>query len=127
MPVEDTIKIMQWNAQCITDTSKLIELRSFLNYRKIDILLLNETYLKEKHRFYIPGYSIYRKDRLGHGGGVAICIKNIIKHNVISFIIMYFFSYHGFQANSIKFAKSTIITALTKLFIVNGVYLYILF
>ena len=44
---------------------------------QIDILALNKTYLKPKHKFYLPGYEIYKNDRLvGIRGGVAILVKN---------------------------------------------------
>ena len=43
---------------------------------QIDILALNETFLKPKFKFDLPGYDIYKNDRLvGNKGGVAILVK----------------------------------------------------
>ncbi|GJQ66663.1 hypothetical protein Trydic_g4631 [Trypoxylus dichotomus] len=44
-------------------------------------MLLGETFLKPRDKFYMLGYSIYRTDRPDNqGGGTAILIKNHIKH-----------------------------------------------
>ena len=71
---------MHWNAQGITTRSAIDELTIFVNENKIDIVLLNETFLKTQHKFKIPGYTIYRNDRASHGGEVLIAIKSSIKH-----------------------------------------------
>ena len=43
---------------------------------QIDILALNETFLKPKFKFHLPGYDMYKSDRLvGAKGGVAILVK----------------------------------------------------
>ena len=43
---------------------------------EIDILALNETCLKPKHKFHLPSYDIRKNDRLvGIKGGVAILVK----------------------------------------------------
>ena len=43
---------------------------------QIGILALNETFLKPKFKFHLPGYNIYKNDRLvGTKGGVAILVK----------------------------------------------------
>ena len=43
---------------------------------QIDILALNETFLEPKFKFHLPGYDIYKNDRLvGTKGGVAILVK----------------------------------------------------
>ena len=43
---------------------------------QIDILALNETFLKPKFKFYLPSYDIYKNDRLvGTKGGIAILVK----------------------------------------------------
>ena len=43
---------------------------------QIDILALNETFLKPKFKFHLPGDDIYKNDRLvGTKGGVAILVK----------------------------------------------------
>ena len=52
------------------------ELQNYLPENQIDILALNETYLKPKHKFHLPGYDTYKNDRsVGIKGGVAILVK----------------------------------------------------
>ena len=56
--------------------TKLNELQNYLPENQINTLALNETYLKPKHKFHLPGYHIYTNDRLvGIKGGVAIVEK----------------------------------------------------
>ena len=74
------------------------ELQNYLLENQIDILALNETFLKPKIKFHLPGYDIYKNDRLvGTKGGVAILVKkgiivnqewkndhfNVIANNVV--------------------------------------------
>lgn len=73
---------MHWNCQGITTYSQSQELHQFITDYSIDIVLLNETFLKTIHKFVIPGYVIHRADRTTHGGGVAIAVRNTIKHKV---------------------------------------------
>ena len=61
------LNIVFWN--CQGPINYLIE-------NQFDILALNQTYLKPKHRFHLPGYDVYKNDRLrGRKGGVAIVVK----------------------------------------------------
>ena len=49
---------------------------NYLLENQIDILVLTETFLKPKFNFHLPGYDIYKNDRLvGTKGGVAILVK----------------------------------------------------
>ena len=58
------------------------ELQNYLLENQIDILALNETYLKPKHKFHLPSYDIYKNDRsVGIKGGVAILVKKGITVN----------------------------------------------
>ena len=58
------------------------ELQNYLLENQIDILALNETFLKPKFKFHLPGYDIYRNDRLvGTKFGVAILVKKGITVN----------------------------------------------
>lgn len=50
--------------------------------RKVDIVLICETFLKPHHKFKLNGYKIYRNDRATHGGGVAIAIKYGLQHSL---------------------------------------------
>ena len=49
---------------------------------QIDILALNETFLKPKFNFHLPSYDIYKNERfVGTKGGVAILVKKGIIAN----------------------------------------------
>ena len=55
------------------------ELQNCLLENQIDILALNETFLLQKLKFYLPCHYIYENDRLvGTKGGIAIPVKNSI-------------------------------------------------
>lgn len=86
MQYNKKIKFMHWNAQGITSFSAVQQLQLLLDAEKIDILSLNETFLKPHHKLYLDNYKIYRNDRdSAHGGGVAIAIRNTIKHKALPF------------------------------------------
>ena len=58
------------------------KLQLTLKEKNLDICSLNETFIKPKIKFYIPGYHLVRKDRsAGKGGGVAFPIKSDINYN----------------------------------------------
>ena len=61
----------------ITAENTFKKLYLILNHYNIDILLLNETLLKNKHKFNVPGYRVYRNDS---NRGTALLIKNGIKN-----------------------------------------------
>ena len=68
------MKIVFWNCQGLRLKRK--ELQNYLLGNQIDILALNETFLEQKFKFHLPGYDIYKNDRLvGTKGGVAILVK----------------------------------------------------
>ena len=67
--------------QCQWKEGQISELEMVLYERDIDILLLNETHLKDKDKFRLRNYYIYRNDRKdGPLGGTAICVKKLIGH-----------------------------------------------
>ena len=69
-----------WNCQGLKPTRK--ELQNYLPENQIDILALNETFLKPKFKFHLPDYDIFKNDRLvGTKGGVAILVKKAIVVN----------------------------------------------
>ena len=71
------MNIVFWNCQGIRPKRK--ELQNYLLENQIDILALNETFLKPKFKFHLPGYDIYKSDRLvGTKGVVAILVKKSI-------------------------------------------------
>ena len=50
-------------------------LQNYLLGNQIDILALNETFLKPNFKFHRPGYDMYKNDRLaGTKGEVAILV-----------------------------------------------------
>ena len=68
------MNIVFWNCQGLRPKRK--ELQNYLLENQIDILALNETFLKPKIKFHLPGYDIYKNDRLvGTKGGVAILVR----------------------------------------------------
>ena len=68
------MNIVFWNCQGLRPKRK--GLQNYLLENQIDILALNETFLKPKFKFHLPGYDIYKNDRLvGTKGGVAILVK----------------------------------------------------
>ena len=68
------MNIVFWNCQGLRPKRK--ELQNYLLENQIDILVLNETFLKPKFKFHLPGYDIYKNDRLvGTKGGVVILVK----------------------------------------------------
>ena len=68
------MNIVFWNCQGLRPKQK--EVQNYLLENQIDILALNETYLKPTHQFHLSGYDIYKNDRLvGIKGGVAILVK----------------------------------------------------
>ena len=75
--MNNTINIIQWNCQGIR--KKIGELVSFLNTLKVlpDIILIQETFLKNRHPFKLPGYQVERLDRKEstNGGGLMTCIR----------------------------------------------------
>lgn len=78
------ITLVNWNANGLL--RQLPEFKHFLHDRKIDIACVTETHLVFDDKINIPGYAIYRKDRISlhKGGGVAIIIKRKLVHTKIS-------------------------------------------
>ena len=68
------MNIVFWNCQGLRPKRK--ELQNYLLENDIDILALKETFLQQKFKYHLPGYDIYKNDRLvGTKGGVAILVK----------------------------------------------------
>lgn len=69
-----SLTIATWNARNIK--SQKDEVIQFLQEHSIDILLVQETFLKPSDRFKLPNFRVHRLDRLnGPGGGLAILTK----------------------------------------------------
>lgn len=84
MQFNHKLKCLHWNAQGLACYSKRIQLLKFAKDFDADVILLNETFFNEHHKFLISGYNIYRDDRVRHGGGIAIAIKSSIKHKKLA-------------------------------------------
>ena len=77
MASSECIKILQWNIRSIR--SNIDNLKYLINKFNIDIILLNETMLKEEVHIRLSGYDILRKDRDDGLGGIAMFIRNNIE------------------------------------------------
>ena len=75
------LKICTFNANGIVKQKD--EITAFLAQQGIDVLLLQETFLKQNKNFAIPNYAVHRTDRNERGGGTAVLIKRHIKHTRI--------------------------------------------
>jgi Reverse transcriptase (RNA-dependent DNA polymerase)/Endonuclease-reverse transcriptase len=65
--------------------NKKLEFCDFIETHNIQIALLSETFLKEKHKFNFRNYKIYRRDRVdGPKGGNAIIVHKSISHEQIA-------------------------------------------
>lgn len=74
------LTIAFWNANGLAQHST--EVKSFLNERKIDILLISETHFTSKNYLSVPNFKFYHvmhPDGTAHGGS-AILIRDNIKH-----------------------------------------------
>lgn len=74
------LKICTFNANSLNP--KKPEFLNFLTTYKIDVCLVQETFLKPSITFNLPNYTVHRSDRLHNKrGGTAIIIKNHLKHD----------------------------------------------
>ena len=68
------MNVVFWNCQGLRPKWK--ELQNYLLEIQIDLLAPNKTFLEPKFKFHLPGYDIYKNDRLvGTKGGVAVLVK----------------------------------------------------
>ena len=72
------LKICQLNCRSVNNI--IDELKHFLAAQKVNVMVLNETWLRPDMYFHVPGYITYRRDRVGlRGGGVAILVHEQLK------------------------------------------------
>lgn len=71
------LTFLQWNCRSISP--KKADLINFLKNKKIDVIILSETWLKPEQYFKFSGYNVIRKDRRDGYAGVAILINNKIR------------------------------------------------
>lgn len=99
--VQARLKISYWNCQGIFE--KKAELQLFLTEYNIDVMLLNETFLKPGRKINIPNYKTYRNDRLVQpGGGTAILIKKNIPHSELPTPAQISFETNGITVHTTK-------------------------
>ena len=67
-----TLKIIHWNARSILP--KISDLKNMMGKEAPDIVTINETWLNQKKRLHLKGYTTFRKDRGTTGGGVLIMV-----------------------------------------------------
>ena len=72
----DCLKIIQWNCRSVSGKIDWMKTCPFSN---ADILVFQETFLKDYKSFHIPNKIVYRSDRNDRpGGGLLIAVKNSI-------------------------------------------------
>lgn len=80
---KDNLLLLNWNSNGISNKS--IELQQFLEDKQIDIACITETHLTSNKKLFVPGFTIYRRDRPDKaGGGVAVMIRKNIRHRAIN-------------------------------------------
>lgn len=77
----DYLRIANWNGRSVH--GKQLELFDFLERHKVDVGIVTETWLQQKHAFFHPNFLCVRSDRASsdaeRGGGVMIVIRRGIK------------------------------------------------
>lgn len=74
---------MHFNVQ--SATSKKVDIEQVAHHEQLDIIMLNETFLKPNKQFKLKGYTVHRHDRSrAERGGVCICIRSTIPCLVVS-------------------------------------------
>ena len=69
----NVFKMLHWNANGISNKSKLTQFELLLERENINIASLNETFFTDEHKPYFKNYFLYRNDRTdSRGGGVAL-------------------------------------------------------
>ena len=102
---------MQWN--CNGLRAHVNELKNFLASPQadVDILCLEETFLKKGNRITLPGYHIIRKDREDTTkGGLMIAVRESINYVVLEDIATHSYEQHGVKIK----------TKNGNIFIING-------
>lgn len=74
-------KILQWNIR--SALSNYTDAIMIANQEKPDIIMLNETWLKNKDSLRIKNYQTIRQDRQDGKGGLAILSNNAISVNIL--------------------------------------------
>ena len=75
------LRILQLNIRGIKN--KLLDLKTIIQEQNPDIISLNETLLSGKNTISIQGYTTILLNRPSQGGGIALLLKNNIKHDEV--------------------------------------------
>lgn len=80
------IRFIELNANSIVSQKKREELKHLIRTKMPSFVLLCETKLNASHKLTFPEYNFYRNDRstISKGGGTAILVKDIVKHEVLN-------------------------------------------
>ncbi|KAF7282598.1 hypothetical protein GWI33_002318 [Rhynchophorus ferrugineus] len=96
MAVPKSLILMTWNANSLR--GKQAELEDVMTFYHVDIVLIQETFLKPSHRLSFEHFFVYRNDRTpGRGGGTAILVRKGVKHELLPSL-----SVNNFETTSIK-------------------------
>lgn len=81
MPNLDNLRVTNWNGRSVYN--KKLEFFDFLERHSVDVGIVTETWLQDKHSFFHPKFSCVRFDRVSNdaerGGGVLIAIRKGLK------------------------------------------------
>lgn len=69
---------VSWNCRGISDNGTQTLLTQFSNTERPHVICLQETHL-DGQPWYVPNYTIYRRDRNSRGGGVALLIRKDLR------------------------------------------------
>lgn len=84
-PSQKPLRLASWN--CNSIHRKQHELHNFITNNDIDIMCLQETWLKPNNRLNFPHYTIHRHDRVNRrSGGVAILVKSAINQSALNIV-----------------------------------------
>jgi len=75
-----SLKILQWNACGLLARSH--EFGQAVATQKLDIICLQETFLKQDNVYRLSGYNCIRRDRVEPRGGPAFFIREGIKYTI---------------------------------------------
>lgn len=84
---EKNLIILQWNCRSINN--KKASLINWLSNKKVDVIILSETWLRPSNSFQFPGYNVIRKDRDDGYSGVAILVANHLRFTEKVMILNY--------------------------------------
>lgn len=84
MPNHTQMSFLLWNARSLQ--SRMAEFTRFLSIYLPTVVCLVETWFTPTSQCVIPGYAIYRADRIGRRrGGVAVLVRDSVAHHRVTF------------------------------------------